>query len=158
MRARLVMAAAVLALVSTGLVGCSQINSMLNPPPKIEHKVIAAKVAAPGATVSGKLAKGIPDNLPLWPDASVDRSAITKGYGGNAWTTKLVTPDPYADVVVGTVTGFQKAGWTTEAVDVSSANESSTVITVSAGTGEGVVTITSQKDKKSAIAYVMQKK
>ena len=39
--------------------------------------------------------------------------------------------------------------------DVSSIGASSTVLTVSSSTGEGVVTITAEKDKTTQIGYVI---
>lgn len=155
MRLRSVLSVALIAVLCVGITGCAQIEKAIAPPPKIKHVVIAAKVAAPNAQIVGVLKKGVPSNLPLWPGSGVMKERLTKGVNGNSWSATLGTADPYQDVVNGTAKGFEDAGWQVMQQDVSSIGASSTVLTVSSSTGEGVVTITAEKDKTTQIGYVI---
>jgi len=139
-----------------GVTGCSAINRALTPPPKTRHVSIEATVAAPGATVVGSLAKGEPSDLPLWPGATVASSRILMGSGGSRlWSATLTTADPYAKVAAGLESGFQNAGWSVQVADASTAEASSTALTVSSSKVAGVVTLSSQPDNTTKISYLL---
>ena len=94
----------------------------------------------------------------LWEGAHVLRSGTIKSGAGNSWSAILSTTDPYIDVYKGVAAGFQKAGWDVQALDASTAEASTTVLTVTESKGAGVVTIVAQKDKSTRINYVMTSK
>jgi hypothetical protein len=143
------------ALLALALTGCTQIQQIVNPTPPIKRVSVEATAAAPGLPVKGKLASGMPADLPLWPGATVLKSKLVKSSLGNSWSTTLSTLDPYTDVLNGVGVGFQRANWTVEGQDTSSAEGSSTVLTVSGKTHDGVVTISASKTGAVEIGYVM---
>ena len=155
MRLKPALSFVLIATLGLSLTGCAQVMKAITPAPKVNHVTIAAKVAAPGASITGKLAKDAPANLPLWPGSAVMRSRVTKGSTGNSWSAMLVTSDSYAEIVSGTAKGFQDAGWQVAEQDVSSADASSTVLTVMSSGGEGVVTIAPWREKMTQIDYVI---
>jgi hypothetical protein len=149
---------ACVALVSLAMTGCTQIQQILTPTPVVNKVTIEATAAVPGAPVTGRLAKGMPKDLPLWPGSAVSKSILIKSGSGNTWSATLTTPDPYSDVLNGVGVGFQKGGWDVAAQDVSSAEISSTVMTVSGPTVDGVVTVTGTKKGTVEITYSMAAK
>ncbi|MDR3686972.1 MAG: hypothetical protein P4L93_08465 [Coriobacteriia bacterium] len=155
MRARTILSLALVAALALGLTGCDQIKKALAPPPTINHVTIKAKVAAPGAAIVGTLKQKLPASLPLWPGSGVMKERLTKGSNGDSWSATFTTSDPYNDVLSGTAKGFQDASWQVMQQDVSSADASVTVLTVSSSAAEGVVTITAQPDKSTQIGYVI---
>jgi len=155
MRARAILTVALISALALGVTGCDQIKKAIAPAPKINHVTIKAKVAAPGAAIAGALKQKIPDNLPLWPGSGVMKERLTKGSNGDSWSATFNTFDPYNDIVSGTAKGFQDASWQVMQQDVSSADASITVLTVSDSAAEGVVTITAQPDKSTQIGYVI---
>jgi hypothetical protein len=139
-----------------GVTGCAAVDKALTPPPKIKHVSIEATVAVPDAQVVGSFGQGKPSGLPLWPGATVAGSRIVRGNGGTRlWSGTLTTADPYAKVVVGLENGFQNAGWSLEVADASTAEASSTVLTVSSSKIAGVVTLSSQPDQTTKIEYLV---
>ena len=143
-----------LAWALLGLSGCGSIKAMVTPPPKIQHVTISAKVASPGAQVTPALTN-VPSNVPLWPGAAVEKKRIKGPANGDSWSATLTTTDPYQDVLAGTAKGFQDSGWTVAAVNVSSSDASSSVLTVSSTGAEGVVTVTQRPNGVTGIVYVI---
>ncbi|HEY5540452.1 MAG TPA: hypothetical protein VIL41_03250 [Coriobacteriia bacterium] len=160
MRLRSVLSVALIAALGLSLTGCAQIMKAITPAPKINHVTIAAKVAAPGAPTTPKLVS-VPSNLPVWPDSSVVKGRVNKnakvikGANGTSWSVSLATHDSYQDVVNGTAKGFLDAKWQVMQQDVSSAETSVTVLTVSSQTCQGVVTVSAEPDKTTQIGYVI---
>jgi len=146
------------ALLALTLTGCTQIKEIVTPKPLINRVAVEATAAAPGAPIVGKLAAGMPADLPLWPGASVLKTGVVKSELGKTWSATLSTPDPYRAVLNGLGVGFQGANWTVEAQDASSAEGSSTVLTVVGGTSDGVVTVTTTERGSVEIGYVMTPK
>jgi hypothetical protein len=133
---------------ATVATGCAQVQQAITPKPKINHVTVEATVAAPAAAVNGKLAGGAPKTLPLWPGSTVVRSKATKLKSGTTWTATLSTPDPYTDVLNGVGVGFQRAQWQVAAQDMTSGDTSSTVLTVSNDSSDGIVTVSNLPKKK----------
>lgn len=154
MRTRVLAALAVAVLVVASTTGCAQIVDALKPAPIINHVTIAAKVAKPGAALQGTL-KSAPADLPLWEGAIVQRNTVTKSSAGKSWSAMFLTADAYSDVSAGTAAGFQKAGWQVETSDLSSAGASTTVLTVSSQSADGVVTISTKKAGETQLDYVL---
>ena len=146
------------ALVALALTGCTQIEQIVTPKPKVNTVTVEATAAVPGAPIVGKLAKGTPANLPLWPGASVLKTGVVNSELGKSWSATLSTTDPYTAVLNGMGVGFQTAKWTVEAQDASSAEGSSTVLTVMGDSSVGVVTVTTTKKGTVEIGYVMTPK
>jgi hypothetical protein len=146
------------ALLALALTGCTQIKQIVSPETPINRVTVEATSAVAGAPVTGKLASGMPKDLPLWPGAVVTKSKLVKSSLGNSWTATLSTVDPYADVLNGVGVGFQRANWSTEAQDTSSAEGSSTVLTVMGPSSDGLVTVTVTKTGAVEIGYVMTPK
>lgn len=155
MRLRFIPICALLCVAALSSAGCQQIKQAITPPPTIKHVKVAAKVAAPGAAVVGKLKDGAPSDLPLWEGASVLHAKVTKSGAGDSWMATLGTGDAYNAVVGGMATGFQNAGWQVQSQDASSGDASATVFTVAGPNAAGVVTISAQQDKTTHIDYAM---
>jgi hypothetical protein len=156
MRVRSIVSIALIATLALGLTGCEQIKKAITPPPTINQVTIKAKVASPDATIVGTFAEKVPANLPVWPDSTLLRDAVTKGSNGKSWSATFESKDLYDDIVTGTAKGFQDASWQVMQQDISSAEASVTVFTVSSGDAEGVVTVTAQPDKTTTrIGYVI---
>ena len=153
MRVRLIVLAALLAVVVPGVSGCGQIDAMLNPKPKVITQ--EATVAVAGASVQGQLEAEMPEGLPLWPDAVVTDSTLSKVPGGKSWAASFTTTDVYDDVYKGMGAGFQRAGWTVESVDTSVPEAKSATFTVQKDNVEGVVSISQVDSGTVSIDYVM---
>lgn len=148
MRARTITTLSLLVALAAVLAGCSQIKQVVTPKPKINKVTIEATVAVPAAPITGKLAAGSPENLPLWPGSVLVRYQSKKVPQGTTWTTTFSTGDPYKDVLNGVGVGFQRAQWQVAAQDMSSLEGSSTVLTVSNSKVEGLVTISDLPTQK----------
>ena len=100
MRARNLMIITVLAALLLSGSGCTKVKTKLDakftPPPKVV--TVEATVAAGGAPVTGKLVKGFPSTLPLWPGASLTSSKTTKTPQGKSYSATFKTGDPYAEL------------------------------------------------------------
>lgn len=159
MRPKVLLALPLAGALLVGVAGCATVQKtvqkVITPPTKVVHVSIPAKVAAPGAKVTGKLAKGAPSDLPLWPGSTVTKSRVKKSRAGKVWSATFTTTDLYQRVLDGVAKGFENAGWIVEATDASTAEASSTALTVSSSGGAGIVTITSQPDKSTQMAYVV---
>ena len=155
MRVRAILVFALVTALALGVTGCAQIEKAIAPAPTINHVTIKAKVAAPGAAIVGTLKQKLPADLPLWPGSGVTKEHLTKGTNGDSWSATFTTTDPYNDVLVGTAKGFQDASWQVAEQDLSSANASVTVLTISSSAAEGVVTISARPDKTTQIGYVI---
>jgi hypothetical protein len=155
MRVRSIVSIALIAVLALGLAGCEQIKKAIAPPPTINQVTIKAKVAAPDAKIVGTYAAKAPANLPVWPDSTLVKDRVTNGANGKSWSATFASTDLYDDIVLGTAKGFQDASWQVMQQDVSSAEASVTVFTVSSSDGEGVVTVTAQPDKTTQIGYVI---
>jgi len=148
MRGRTITMLTLLVALGATLTGCSGIQQAITPKPKVNKVTIEATVAVPAASVDGKLVAGAPKTLPLWPGAKVLRSKATKMPGGTTWTATLSTGDPYIDVVNGVGVGFQQAQWQVAAQDMTSGDASGTLLTVSDGQVDGLVTVSNLPKKK----------
>jgi len=157
MRGRATMMISLLIASAVALAGCSQIQQAITPIRKINHVTIEATVAVPAAPIKGKLAKGMPEGLPMWPGSGVVKTKSEKLANGTTWTATMGTLDPYKDVLNGVAVGLQKAQWQVESQDLSSGDTSSTVLTVSNGKVDGMVTVSSVPAKKLVlIQYTLQ--
>jgi hypothetical protein len=132
-RILLVIAACAVALSGTG---CAKLEKAFTPPPKIVTK--EATVAAPAAQVIGEVAKDAPQDVPMWPGSTVEKSKMRK----NAYTLTLAVPEPYKIVLPGLVTGFERSGWTVAREDTGAQGAEVSVLTVESATWGGMVTVT----------------
>ena len=159
MRARYLMIAPVLAAMLLGS-GCSSVKAKLDakftPPPTVV--TVEATVAAVGASVDGKVAKGFPSTLPMWPGAKLTASKTTKTPQGKSYSAMFKTSDPYADVLAGVGVGLKKAGFKVSATHASTDKMKVDILIVSNAKLEGIVTVSQLPKKAVHIEYVITPK
>lgn len=126
----------------------------------VEPRIITreATVSAVGAVVSGALAKGFPVDVPLWPGSKITMSAVTTTPQGESWLATLLTNDDYEPVLKGMAAGLQNAGWTVESQDVGTPTDPSSMLTISRAEAEGLVTVSSDTERRTTIEIVVTPK
>lgn len=149
---RVIASVGLLIAIACLLAGCDSVKKLIQGTPVINHVVVSAKVAQPGAQLQGSLNAKTPSDLPVWAGAAVMRNKVTKS---GSWSATFSTTDKYQDVAKGMVVGFQKAGWQVEAQDSGSGDQSSTVMSVTGPSGTGIVTIAELQDKTTRMEYVL---
>lgn len=156
MRARTVIAATLAGVLSLSLVGCNTVKTAFKPP---AAKVITreATVAVVGAPVQGKLIKGFPNDIPLWPGAAIDKSRKVAAPNGSAWRAVFVAKDTYDSVLKGIGVGFQKAGWTLASESVGTTESPSDILSATKDRSEVVLTLTKTPTNTTRIEYVITK-
>lgn len=142
-----------LAAATVALGGCAQIEKSLTPAPKITSR--EATVAAVGVQVTGSPAEGLPTDLPLWPRATVDASAMTEAASGKVYELTLSTGDAYKAVLDGMAVGLQKQGWSVSVSDASSADLKGSSLSITKGGASGMVTISETATGSVTIDYVV---
>jgi len=159
MRVRYMTVAAVAVVASLALSGCS-VKSTLDAKltPKPTTVTVEATVAAVSAPIDGTLAQGFPDTVPMWPGARVAKSKTTKTPQGTSYSAIMTTADPYADVFAGVGAGLKQAGWKVEASDAGTPELPASILMISNGDAEGIVTITQSPKKPVSIQYVITPK
>jgi hypothetical protein len=152
MRARLVVAAALIGALSFAVTGCAQLTAKFTPPAKIVTREATVAVAA--AAVQGTFQSPPPEGLPLWPTATVAPPEEASSLKSKAWDATLLAADSFDVVLAGMVTGLQKGGWTVEAVDASTPDSQTSILNVSGNGSEGVITI-SETPEGTRIDYTI---
>lgn len=149
MRTRRMAIIATLVVVSLSSAGCGRIQRMITP----ETKVVTqeATVAVPAAPVDGDIEPGLPDSVPLWPNARVTYS----GQAAEAYNLTLLTSDPYDDVLAGLAVGFEDAGWEVMQDEDTTSATKVTVLTAASDAAGCIVTITDVGNGTVGIAYVI---
>lgn len=142
--------------LAAALGGCSRAASVLQPSPKVV--TVEATVAAPGASVRGTLAPGMPDGIPLWPGAEVRQSGEVR----NGYEFVLATNDAFDDVVKGLAAGFERAGWEVAEEVLADGTPDDTAAGGASGPASGpdeerVTALTALKGADSAVITVTQK-
>lgn len=143
--------AAAVALVALSASGCQALKEKLAPEPTVVTR--KAVVAAADASVDGTLAPGMPEGVPLWPDAEVLSSSKDK----QSYNLMLRTRKSYDDVLAGLVTGFEKAGWQVAQEESTDQGLKNAILTVSSDVSQGVVTVADSVESSGAveIGYVL---
>jgi hypothetical protein len=152
MRARLVVAAALIGALSFSVTGCAQITARLTPPDKIVTREATVAVAA--AAVQGTFKSPPPEGLPLWPTASVVPPENNAASSTKSWDETLLAADNFDMVLAGMVTGLEKGGWKVEAIDASVPDARTSILNVSGNGSEGVITI-SETPEGTRIDYTI---
>jgi hypothetical protein len=152
MRARPVVAAALIGALSFTVTGCAQITAKLTPPDKIITREATVAVAA--APVQGAFQSPPPEGLPLWPTATVVPPENPSPLKSRSWDETLIAADSFDLVLAGMVTGLQKGGWKVEAIDASTPGAQTSILNVSGNGSEGVITI-SQTPEGTRIDYTI---
>lgn len=148
MNARRVFLAALVVALAAALSGCSRVSGVSDVlPAKADDRVQEPTSAAVSASVNGDLPADTPDDIPLWPGATVKSAATTDG----AFDLLLVTADSIEDIVNGLGLGFERAGWS---VASSVESDAATVLEVSNDTLEGMVTV-SVAEEGNSIEYLL---
>jgi hypothetical protein len=151
MRARLVVATALIGALSLSAAGCAQLTERFKPAPTIVTR--EATVAVPAAKVDGEFSSPVPDGLPLWPTAKVvepDKRATDS----ESWAETLLAADTYDIVLAGMVTGLEKGGWQVATIDASVPGARTSVLNVVGNGREGVITI-AETPEGTTIGYVI---
>ncbi len=151
MRGRLVVAAALIGVLSLTATGCDQLTERFKPAPTIVTREATVGVAA--ATVQGEFQSPAPDGLPLWPTATVIPPQ-KPAKGSKSWDETLLAADTYDVVLAGMVTGLEKGGWQVETVDASVPGARTSVLNVVGSGREGVITI-AETPEGTTIGYVI---
>lgn len=132
------------------LPGCGSVEEVLST--GTVEAAVEATVAVPAAPVDGQLHASTPADLPLWPGATVEESALEEG----SYSLSLLTDDEFEDVVNGVGVGLERKGWDTAAEDVvGDVGSRVELLTVRLGTVEGFITITEVGDGTTAIEYLL---
>jgi len=148
MRVRTVVLTVLAIVALASAMGCTGLQEAFTPPPKVVTE--EATVAVDGASVVGELAADTPENLPVWPDATVVESVTTD----DAYSLTLTTADRFDDVLAGVAAGFEKAGWEVASEETSEGGRVA-VLTVSTAGREGFITITELEDLSVQLDYVL---
>ena len=159
MRVRSVMVGAIalgLALSTSGCAMKDSLDARFTPAPT--KVTIEATVAAADASVDGEITKGFPDTVPMWPGARVSASKTTKTPQGKSYSAVLTTRDPYTDVLAGVGEGLRQCDWKVEVTDASSSESTVSILMISDGEAEGIVTISQAPDKPVRIEYIITPK
>ena len=151
MRARTIVTAALIGVLSIAATGCDQMTERFKPEPKIVTREATVAVAA--APVVGSFRDAVPNGLPLWPTAKVVEPE-KRAKASKSWDETLLAADTYEDVLAGTVTGLERGGWQVETIDASTEEASATVLNVAGNGREGVITIT-RTPEGTTIGYVI---
>lgn len=147
MRFRSPVIAALTLVLALGVSGCDAVSDALQP--KTEVVTSEGLVAAPGAKVSGELPAGLPQDLPLWPAATVVSGEVDED---GTIDLALDATASFDDVVAGIGVGFEKAGWK---VVESLTDNTTTVLEVSNDAYDGVITITNGEDVGTSVEYLL---
>jgi len=151
MRVRLMVAAALIGVLSLSATGCDQLTKKFTPPPKIVTREATVAVAA--APIVGAFASQVPQGLPLWPTAKVV-GVENRPKGTKSFDETLLAADTYDVVLAGMVTGLEKGGWKVETNDVGTPEARASILNVSGNSREGVITI-AETPKGTTIGYVI---
>ena len=151
MRARLLVATALIGALALTATGCDRIKARMQPADKIVTREATVAVAA--AAIEGAFPSPAPDGLPLWPTATVVEPA-EPSQASRSWEGTLLAADTFDDVLAGMVTGLEKAAWKVEAVDASVPGARTSILNVSSSTLEGVITI-AETPEGTTISYVI---
>jgi hypothetical protein len=151
MRARLVVATAIIGVLSLSATGCDQLTQKFKPAPTIVTREATVAVAA--APVEGTFRSPAPDGLPLWPTAKVV-DAGSRNKSSKSWDETLLTADTYDIVLAGLVTGLEKGGWQVATIDASVPGARTSVLNVVGNGREGVITI-AETPEGTTIGYVI---
>jgi hypothetical protein len=151
MRGRLVVAAALIGVLSFAATGCDQLTERFTPAPKIVTREATVAIAA--ASVDGAFQYPPPDGLPLWPTAKVVKPD-KRAKGSKSWDETLLAADTYDDVIAGMVTGLEKGGWQVQTIDASTPESRTSILNVVGSGREGVITI-AETPEGTTIGYVI---
>jgi len=140
MRVRTILAAVLICAVAVSATGCDRIKQAFTPPAPgtVTH---SATVAAVGAPVVGKVTKGFPNDIPLWPNSSVDKTRKVDAPNGTAWRAVFYSQDPYDTVLKGVGVGFQRAGWQVSSVSAGTTDTPSDVLSAAKDNTDIVITL-----------------
>lgn len=136
------------AVVFASVTGCAKLEQRFTPPPQVVTE--EATVAVSGAAVTGDLGEA-PQDLPVWPGATVTDQSITDG----AYAVTMTTVDVYDDVLKGVAVGFERAGWSVAQEESGDQGARSAVLTVTGSEYEGYVTITEAENEVIQVDYLL---
>ncbi len=116
MRGRLVVAAALIGVLSLATTGCGRITAALKPADKIVTREATVAVAA--AAVEGNVQVARARRSAALADGE-GRPIRGDRQRSESWNETLLVADTFDDVLAGMVTGLEKAGWQVETIDAS---------------------------------------
>lgn len=129
--------------------GCARLEERFTPEPTVVTEEATRAIA--GAAVDGELSRKTPEDIPLWPGASVIESSMTE----DAYSLTLQTTDVYTDVLAGVAVGFEEAGWQVAKDEFGEKGAGSAILSVTRGGEEGIITITELEGGLVEIDYVI---
>lgn len=120
-------------------------------------KAEAPKPAAPqlvevGAQVKGDLAKGCPEDLPMWEGATIQKSKHSHKMN-EVYELELLINAPYEKVLYGYGKGFEKCGWNPQTVTQEKTNA---LISATKDTESAAITINDNQDKTTSVVVSLQ--
>lgn len=131
------------------LTGCDRVTQAITPQPEIVS--IEPTVAVPGAPVAGDLPETVPENLPLWPGATVVEGVSSE----QGFELVLMAPGAFDDVFQGIAKGFEDAGWEIAQEDMGQDASGIAVLTVSSPVAQGLVTMTLEDTSTVSVTYIL---
>lgn len=125
--------------------GCSSKKTAANSGPQL---------AVEGAKVSGTLAEGYPEDLPLWEGAKVTKSKLTKKTT-SVFEVDLTINSSFDKALYGFGEGYKKAGWDTQTV---SEDKTNALISAIKGDESAAISINDNGDKTTTVVLSVQMK